>query len=76
MRFDEPGLDAYLKEINQFRLLTAEEEAALARRVSRHDKRRATRWSAGTSAWSSTSPRDTPTAAFRSWTSSPRATSA
>ena len=38
MRFDEPGLDAYLKEINQVRLLTAQEEADLAVRVTRHDK--------------------------------------
>jgi RNA polymerase primary sigma factor len=37
MRFEEPGLDAYLKEIDQFRLLTPEEETGLAHRVRRHD---------------------------------------
>ena len=37
MRFQEPGLEAYLKEINQDSLLTAEEEQELARRISRDD---------------------------------------
>jgi RNA polymerase primary sigma factor len=37
MRFDEPGLQPYLKEIDQFALLSAKEEAELAHRVRRHD---------------------------------------
>jgi RNA polymerase primary sigma factor len=37
MRFDEPGLQAYFKEINQFPLLTAAEEVDLANRVRRRD---------------------------------------
>ena len=37
MRFDEAGLDAYLKEIEGIPLLTAEEEQSLARRVAKVD---------------------------------------
>ena len=43
MRFDEAGLDAYLKEIDQIPLLTAEEEGATgAPRRRRRSRRRAT----------------------------------
>ncbi len=37
MSFQEPGLQVYLKEIEQTPLLTAEEEVALARRVAKGD---------------------------------------
>lgn len=37
MRFDEPGLEAYLKEIDQIRLLRRKEEEELARRVAEGD---------------------------------------
>jgi RNA polymerase primary sigma factor len=37
MRFDEAGLQAYLKEIEQFKLLDRDEEAELARRIARGD---------------------------------------
>jgi len=37
MRFDEPGLQPYLREIDQYPLLTAKEEADLARRVRKGD---------------------------------------
>ena len=38
MRFDEPGLEAYLKEINQLPLLSAAEEKRLARRIAKGDR--------------------------------------
>jgi len=37
MAHDEPGLQAYLREINRFPLLTREQEATLARRVAKGD---------------------------------------
>jgi len=37
MPYQEPGLQAYLNEIDRFPLLTREEEAALARRVEKGD---------------------------------------
>lgn len=37
MRYDEPGIEAYLKEIEHFKLLSAEEEAQLARRIAKGD---------------------------------------
>jgi len=37
MRLDEPGLDTYLKEIDQIPLLTPEEETATARKVVQGD---------------------------------------
>ena len=46
------------------------------RRASARRARRRRRWSRRTCAWSSRSPRNTPTAACSSWTSSRRATSA
>jgi RNA polymerase primary sigma factor len=41
MRFQEPGLEAYLKEIEQVALLTAQEEQELATRISREDDHQA-----------------------------------
>jgi len=38
MRYDEPGLDTYLEEIERYRLLTREEEVELARRIARGDQ--------------------------------------
>jgi len=38
MRFDEAGLETYLKEIEQYKLLTREEEEELARRIARGDR--------------------------------------
>jgi RNA polymerase primary sigma factor len=37
MRFNEAGLQAYLKEIEQFKLLTREQEGDLARRIAKGD---------------------------------------
>ena len=37
MRFDEAGLDAYLKEIERYKLLTRDEESKLAQRVAKGD---------------------------------------
>ena len=37
MRFEEAGLDAYLEEIDRFKLLTRETEAELARKIAQGD---------------------------------------
>jgi RNA polymerase primary sigma factor len=62
------SLQLFLKGIGKVRLLTAQEEVDLAKRIWRGDLAAKQRWSSRTCVWLSRSRRTTATRACRSWT--------